>query len=639
MYKGAGQLNSAVEEPFSPRPVPPRLLLELDPASHVFFSNLADTLLFRRAPQIEISSRPAPFWPDVFVSSRLPWRQFLESAAIHVLVLGVAWGASRALALRPQLITRAPLRNEDVIYYSPSEYLQPIDTGKAEAAENQKGEPEFAKQPIISVPREADNHSQTIITPPNIKLDHDIAVPNIVAWNGPAPAPPLPSGSDRRSLDVTPSIVAPAPEVTEATTRRPETQQESVVAPAPQLSGTSTRRVELSAADVIAPPPNMPRDVRLGDVNIGRSEVVAPAPQLPVQSQRTLGDIATLASQQTKIVPPPPSVQNVSGFGRRGGGTGVTTSAGAVPPSPSVQGVRGMHSAAGVTSAQPSVVAPPPTIAGSAGSSNAGRQLIALSLHPAVGAPPADVAGNRRGSFAATPEGKPGAAGTPEIAGRSAGSHGAGGGVGSGHDTGLPAGIHVGPGPNDAPGSTAASDRGGGTGSDQARGAAKTDDKKLIADNRPMRVTVSPRAIESPNAPSAVERQVFGDRKSYGMVLNMPNLNSGGGSWIIRFAELKESVAAAQGSLTAPEATHKVDPGYPLELMRQNVRGTVTLYAVIHSDGTVGDVKVLESPDERLDGFARSALLRWHFRPAMKNGVAVALEAVVRIPFQPAAGW
>jgi TonB family protein len=154
-----------------------------------------------------------------------------------------------------------------------------------------------------------------------------------------------------------------------------------------------------------------------------------------------------------------------------------------------------------------------------------------------------------------------------------------------------------------------------------------------------MRVTVSPRAIESPNAPSAVERQVFGDRKSYGMVLNMPNLNSGGGSWIIRFAELKESVAAAQGSLTAPEATHKVDPGYPLELMRQNVRGTVTLYAVIHSDGTVGDVKVLESPDERLDGFARSALLRWHFRPAMKNGVPVALEAVVRIPFQPAAGW
>ena len=67
--------------------------------------------------------------------------------------------------------------------------------------------------------------------------------------------------------------------------------------------------------------------------------------------------------------------------------------------------------------------------------------------------------------------------------------------------------------------------------------------------------------------------------------------------------------------------------------------GSVTLYAVIHSDGTVGDVKVLESPDERLDGFARSALLRWHFRPAMKNGVAVALEAVVRIPFQPAAGW
>lgn len=120
------------------------------------------------------------------------------------------------------------------------------------------------------------------------------------------------------------------------------------------------------------------------------------------------------------------------------------------------------------------------------------------------------------------------------------------------------------------------------------------------------------------------------------MVLNMPNLNSGGGSWVIRFAELKESVAAAQGNLIAPEPTNKVDPGYPLELMRQNVKGTVTLYAVIHSDGSVGDVRVLNSPDDRLDPFARAALARWHFRPAMKNGAPVALEAVIQIPFRPA---
>jgi TonB family protein len=151
-----------------------------------------------------------------------------------------------------------------------------------------------------------------------------------------------------------------------------------------------------------------------------------------------------------------------------------------------------------------------------------------------------------------------------------------------------------------------------------------------------MRVNVKPqRAMASPNAPTPEERQVFGDRKSYSMVLNMPNLNSGGGSWVIRFAELKESAAVASGELVAPEATHKVDPGYPMELMRENVKGTVTLYAVIHRDGHVSDVRVLDSPDDRLDSFAQAALTRWGFRPAMKNGVPVAIQAVIKIPFRP----
>jgi len=115
------------------------------------------------------------------------------------------------------------------------------------------------------------------------------------------------------------------------------------------------------------------------------------------------------------------------------------------------------------------------------------------------------------------------------------------------------------------------------------------------------------------------------------MSLNMPNLNSAGGSWIIRFAELRPN--GPQGDLIAPVATQKVDPGYPIELMRQNVSGNVTLRAVIRSDGTVGDVTVLNSVDDRLDDYARSALSHWRFQPATKNGSAVDLEAVVTIPF------
>jgi TonB family protein len=118
------------------------------------------------------------------------------------------------------------------------------------------------------------------------------------------------------------------------------------------------------------------------------------------------------------------------------------------------------------------------------------------------------------------------------------------------------------------------------------------------------------------------------------MTLNTPNLNSAGGSWVIHFAELREN-PLDKSDLTAPVATQEVDPGYPLELMRQNVQGTVTVSAVIREDGSVGDVRVLSGVDDRLDRYACAALARWKFRPAMKNGSPTALQAVVMIPFRP----
>jgi protein TonB len=134
-----------------------------------------------------------------------------------------------------------------------------------------------------------------------------------------------------------------------------------------------------------------------------------------------------------------------------------------------------------------------------------------------------------------------------------------------------------------------------------------------------------------PNAPM-VGDAVFGPKRYYSMTLNMPNLTSTGGSWIIRFAELNET--PERGDLTAPVATLKVDPAYPPTLRRAGMEGVVVLYAVIHADGSVGDVRVLQGLDDRLDASARAALVQWRFRPATKNGNAVDLEAVVQIPFK-----
>ena len=83
-------------------------------------------------------------------------------------------------------------------------------------------------------------------------------------------------------------------------------------------------------------------------------------------------------------------------------------------------------------------------------------------------------------------------------------------------------------------------------------------------------------------------------------------------------------------------ATRKVDPKYPLQLMRKNVAGTVILYAIIHADGTVGSVRVLRGVDDRIDQFASQAVAQWQFQPATKNGTPVDVEATFQIPFRPA---
>jgi TonB family protein len=116
----------------------------------------------------------------------------------------------------------------------------------------------------------------------------------------------------------------------------------------------------------------------------------------------------------------------------------------------------------------------------------------------------------------------------------------------------------------------------------------------------------------------------------------MPNLNAAASSWIIRFAEARENSNAGSGQLSAPAATRKVDPGYPLELMRQNVAGTVILYAVIHKDGSVGNIRLLRGVDDRIDRFASQAVAQWQFAPATKDGNAVEVEATFQIPFRPA---
>jgi TonB family protein len=171
--------------------------------------------------------------------------------------------------------------------------------------------------------------------------------------------------------------------------------------------------------------------------------------------------------------------------------------------------------------------------------------------------------------------------------------------------------------------------------SNSANPSANSVNPNLLADARPPRVSSAPPA-ENAARLSEPERAVFAGRRFYSLTLNMPNLNSAGGSWIVRFAELQRAGRESQDAdISQPMATKKVDPAYPIQLMRENVGGTVILYAVIHSDGHVSDVRILRGVDDRLDRYASEALQQWKFQPAMKNGSPVAVEATFQIPFKP----
>jgi TonB family protein len=578
------QKFNLIERELKRRPGPvavPTFLVKVDPWHKTFSRNLRDLVWRRRETPLRVVSREAKFWDDVFVASPLPWRRLGESWAAHAAVIAMLWGASAVWPQGTRVVPRSVFHSSDVIYYSAPEYLQPLNTGSVKAQLPQKADPAYAPQPIISVPPEPDNRRQTIVAPPNIKLNHDVPLPNIVAMGRVQPAVPMAATSkatDLRLPGLPTSVVAPPPEVKDRLKAGTELT-ETVVGPAVDTNAArSSRKVRMPEPAVVEPPPSVETASirRVGDINIGHSPVIAPAPQLPVGEQRA---VATLP-----------------------------------------QGALGV--------ASPAVVPPPPSVQGHEVSGSGGR-MIALNVNPVAPSAPVVVPeGNRRGTFAATPEGKAGATGTPEVAGGGrAASESSGHSSESRNANGIPPGLFVGAGPKSASSSTVAENGRPRDPADPVSGSSAG----------PTRSSTSRKVASemSPDVQTDVERRVFAGRKSYAMTLNMPNLNSAGGSWVMHFVEQKEN--EKKGELVAPVATRTADPEYPLEMMRQNVRGTVILAAVINADGSVGEVRVLNSIDERLDEYASNALSRWRFLPALKDGNPVALQAVVMIPFRPRA--
>src|SRR6202166_3523335 len=168
-----------------------RLLVERDPARPEFRSGVRAALHPAPRPTEWPGDSEFDLWRDVFVQQKLPWGRFLQSALLHTAAVALIWTISLSWIRQQKILDHATFDRSSLVTYSPEEYLPPLGTGASEAPKTQKGDPVYAKQPILSVPREADNRSQTIVVPPDLKLDHDVPLPNIVATGAVVPAVPL----------------------------------------------------------------------------------------------------------------------------------------------------------------------------------------------------------------------------------------------------------------------------------------------------------------------------------------------------------------------------------------------------------------------------------------------------------------
>lgn len=384
-----------------------------------------------------------------------------------------------------------------------------------------------------------------------------------------------------------------------------------------------------------APELELQAELKLPNMIFWKPEVVPPAPSL-TEVHRQLSQIGVPKLPVPKVAAPPPPVPpplaDLSLSVPQ-----IEIASGAILPLPQLPVPEGAPSASPLEANQMPELPVPPALASEASPPGL-RNLIAVSVAPAP-PPPIEIripAGNRSGAFTVSPEGIP----EPEIP--------------SGNEFAVVS-------PPVLDGNELAAIRAPHLSISPASGGNPLDFPPLVMQTIP----TPPRSLSARRPAPPPPRQdltmllakatrpsllpemsrgrpaepptFFGSRRIHTLTINMPNLTSGSGSWVLRFAELNGNgilVEEEEEGLSVPVAVRKVDPQYSPAAIRDRVEGTVLLAAYILRDGTVSNIQVMNGLDPRLDESAMKALTAWEFRPATKNGIPVDLEVLIQIPFR-----
>jgi TonB family protein len=469
-----------------------------------------------------------------------------------------------------------------------------------------------APHELVAGPKDLLRPPQLIYTPaPALETPELLPSPNVVAMARPVrPFSPAPQQ---------PSPARPAPELAEA----PKLQTPAAPVPLPPVERPQPRAFK--------PPPDAPKPAT-------PQPVIPTAPELTVamaNSPASLNALPPMQAARKTFIPPveaahAPVAQPVSlpaapalpanssaGDATAQGLPGVAMARAVRPFTAPPAETRGAPSGQGTSAASNSPAAPP---AVSADNGNLEASLAIVGLSPARGLDVPTPKGSQEAGFSAGPQlrpeggegpGQPGGLVIPGLLARS----------GSG-PTGATSGTS-----DPRPALVAAL-------------APPTALPNLVAAARSARVAEMPVAAALP-ASTELPRNVkitpapeprLEGRVVYSMSVQMPNVTSFSGSWIVWFAD-RERIGGLASELKAPLPLRKVDPKYIASAFDEKIEGTVRLAAVIRRNGHVDEVELLRHLDGRLDHSAEEALSKWEFEPAERNGKPIEVDAVFEIPF------
>jgi len=92
-------------------------------------------------------------------------------------------------------------------------------------------------------------------------------------------------------------------------------------------------------------------------------------------------------------------------------------------------------------------------------------------------------------------------------------------------------------------------------------------------------------------------------------------------------------VVPTRADTEAPVAVRTVAPDFPPEMRRQGINGLVVVSFLVDQQGAVQETKVVKSSNAAFTQPAIDAIKKWKFKPAQKDGSAVAVRVSVPVRF------